>query len=204
MTSQAAEPRLVLASASASRRGLMTAAGLAFTARAAAIDEGAIKAGAQAEGISAEDTAVLLAELKAQRVAGSEPDALVIGSDQLLVCGKAWFNKPQDIAAARAQLLALRGQTHVLVTAVVCWRGGERIWHHVAKPRLVMRDFSEAFLDDYLAHEGEAVTTSVGAYRLEGMGMHLFDAITGEHAAILGLPMMALLGFLRQQRVLLR
>jgi len=204
VTSQAAEPRLVLASASASRRGLMTAAGLAFTARAAAIDEGAIKAGAQAEGISAEDTAVLLAELKAQRVAGSEPDALVIGSDQLLVCGKAWFNKPQDIAAARAQLLALRGQTHVLVTAVVCWRGGERIWHHVAKPRLVMRDFSEAFLDDYLAHEGEAVTTSVGAYRLEGMGMHLFDAITGEHAAILGLPMMALLGFLRQQRVLLR
>ena len=204
MTLQAADPRLVLASASASRRGLMTAAGLAFSARAAAIDEGAIKAGARAEGISAEDTAVLLAELKAQRVARSEPEALVIGSDQLLVCGEAWFDKPEDIAAARAQLLALRGQTHVLVTAVVCWRGGERIWHHVAKPRLVMRDFSEAFLDEYLTHEGEAVTTWVGAYRLEGMGMHLFDVISGEHAAILGLPMMALLGFLRQQRVLLR
>ena len=204
MTLQVADPRLVLASASASRRALMTAAGLTFTARAAAIDEGAIKAGAQAEGFSADDTAILLAELKAQRVARSEPDALVIGSDQLLVCAEAWFDKPEDVAGARAQLLALRGKAHVLVTAVVCWRGGERIWHHVAKPRLVMRDFSEEFLDDYLAQEGEAVTTSVGAYRLEGMGMHLFDAISGEHAAILGLPMMALLGFLRQQRVLLR
>jgi septum formation protein len=91
----------------------------------------------------------------------------------------------------------LRGRTHRLVTATVAWRGGERVWGDVTVPRLTMRAFSDAFLEDYLAAEGEAILASVGAYRLEGLGMHLFSRVEGEHGAILGLPMLPLLGFLR-------
>ena len=199
---QAATPRLVLASASATRRALLDSAGLRFEAQAAAVDEAAIKEAAQAEGIAPADAAIMLAEAKAERIARRDPDALVIGCDQLLVCEGRWFDKPADLAAARAQLLALRGRRHELVTAVVCHRQGGRIWQHVAVPRLVMRDFSDAFLDAYLAAEGERVTASVGAYRLEGPGVQLFASVQGEHAAILGLPLLPLLGFLRQHGVL--
>jgi septum formation protein len=204
MSFQAAAPRLILASASASRRALLEQAGLRFEAEAARIDEAEVKRAAQAEGTSPADTALLLADLKAERVARRAPEALVIGCDQLLVCGNTWFDKPADRAEARAHLLALRGRTHELVTAVICHRHGRRIWQHVARPCLTMRDFSEAFLDAYLEAEGEALTTTVGAYRLEGLGVHLFDAVQGEHAAILGLPLLPLLGFLRQHGVLWR
>nr|WP_246419305.1 Maf family protein [Neoroseomonas alkaliterrae] len=193
---------MVLASASATRRALLASAGLRFEAQAAAVDEAAIKEAAQAEGIVPADAAIMLAEAKAERIARRDPDALVIGCDQLLVCEGRWFDKPADLAAARAQLLALRGRRHELVTAVVCHRQGGRIWQHVAVPRLVMRDFSDAFLDAYLAAEGERVTASVGAYRLEGPGVQLFASVQGEHAAILGLPLLPLLGFLRQHGVL--
>ncbi len=201
---QRPDPPLVLASASAARRAVLAAAGLSFTAEAAAVDEAAIKESARAEGVPAEEAATMLAEAKARRVAGRARDgALVIGADQILVRGGAWFDKPADTAAARAQLLALRGETHELATALVCWRGGGRVWGHVATPRLTMRAFSDAFLDAYLAAEGEAVLSSVGAYRLEGLGAHLFAAVEGEHAAVLGLPLLPLLGFLRGHGVLL-
>ena len=204
MTSlQAEQPRLVLASASASRRALLEAAGLRFAVQPASLDESAVKQAARADGVPAHDTALLLADLKAQRVARRDPEALVIGCDQLLVCGDDWFDKPADIAEARAHLLALRGRTHELVTAVLCRRGDQRLWHHVARPRLTMRMFGEAFLDAYLAAEGTAVTGTVGAYRLEGLGVHLFDSVQGEHTAILGLPLLPLLGFLRQHGVLM-
>lgn len=203
MSLQSDVPPLVLASASASRRALLEHAGLNFSVRAAHIDEAEAKRAARASGASAQQTALLLAEMKADRVARHEPDALVIGSDQLLVCGDRWFDKPATIADARAHLLVLRGETHELVTAVACWRGGRRVWHHVARPRLTMRSFGDAFLDAYLAAEGAALTGTVGAYRLEGLGVHLFDAVQGEHAAILGLPLLPLLGFLRQHGVLL-
>ena len=196
-------PALILATASQARRAVLAAAGLRFTAEAAAVDEAAIKEGAQAEGIPPGEAAMLLAEAKAQRIARRQPEALVIGADQLLVCEGRWFDKPPDMAAARAQLLALRGRPHELMTAMVCWRGGQRVWQHLARPRLTMRGFSEAFLDAYLALEGEAVLGSVGAYRLEGPGVQLFDAVEGEHSAILGLPLLPLLGFLRQHGVLL-
>jgi len=199
---QASTPRLVLASASESRRGLLAAAGLCFTARAAAIDEAEVKRAAKSEGATAEDVAILLAAMKAERVARHEPGALVIGADQILVCEEHWFDKPATIEAARTQLRALRGKPHVLATAIVCQRDARRVWQHIARPRLTMRAMSDAFLDDYLAAEGDAVTSSVGAYRLEGLGIHLFDRIEGEHAAILGLPMLALLGFLRQHGIL--
>ncbi len=150
---------------------------------------------------------MVLAEAKARRVAARRrapgDDALVIGADQILVCDGAWFGKPADAAAARAQILALRGKTHELATALVCWRAGERVWGHVETPRLTMRAFSDAFLDAYLEAEGEAVLSSVGAYRLEGLGAHLFAAVRGEHAAVLGLPLLPLLGFLRGHGVLL-
>ena len=199
---QAEVPRLILASASGARRGLLSAAGLRFAAEAAAVDEAAIKEAAQAEGIPPADAALMLADAKAERIARRHPEALVIGCDQLLVCEGQWFDKPADVAAARAQLQHLRGRAHELVTAVVCHRHGRRVWQHVAVPRLVMRGFSDAFLDAYLAAEAEHVTQSVGAYRLEGPGIQLFERVQGDHAAILGLPLLPLLGFLRQHGVL--
>ena len=194
--------RLILASQSRFRAGLLAAAGVALETMAAHVDEAEVKEAARAEGASADETALLLASLKAERIARRHPEALVIGADQMLVCEGAWFDKPPDMAAARAQLLALRGRPHTLVTAVLCQRGGQRVWQHIAKPKLVMRDFSEAFLDQYLALEGEVLTTTVGAYRVEGPGLQLFDRIEGEHSEIVGLPMLALLGFLRQHGVL--
>jgi septum formation protein len=207
MMIQADDPVLVLASQSATRRALLERAGLRFEALPAAVDEAALKESAQAEGIPPEDAAIMLAEAKAERIARRVPDALVIGCDQLLVCqmedkSLRWFDKPADMAAARAQLLVLRGRTHRLVTATVAWRGGARIWQDITQPRLTMRNFSDDFLDAYLAEEGEAILGSVGAYRLEAMGMHLFSRVDGEHSAILGLPMLPLLGFLRQHGVL--
>lgn len=197
---QAEAPNLVLASQSAARAALLVAAGLRFEARPARVDEDAVKRSMHAEAASPEDAALALAGLKAARV--REPDALVIGADQLLVCEGDWFDKPADSAQARTQLTALRGRTHTLVTCVVCRRGGQEIWHHVARPKLRMRAFSDRFLDAYLEAEGDAVLGSVGAYRLEGLGMQLFDQVEGEYAAILGLPMLPLLGFLRQHGVL--
>lgn len=194
--------RLVLASGSATRAALLRAAGLDFTAQPAPVDEASLKEAARAEGIPPADAAILLAEAKAMRVARREPEALVIGADQLLVCEGAWFDKPEGLAGARAQLQALRGRTHTLFTAMVLWRHGQRVWQHVATPRLTMRDFSDSFLDRYLALEGEAVTHSVGAYRLEGPGIQLFREVEGEHSAILGLPLLPLLGFLRQHGAL--
>ena len=193
-------PPLVLASQSTARAALLTAAGLRFEARPARIDEPAVKQACRAEGADASGTALTLAGLKARRI--RDYDALVIGADQILVCGEAWFDKPADLDAARTQLVALRGQTNRLVTAVVCMRRGQEVWRHVAEPRLRMRGFSDAFLEDYLTAEGDAILACVGAYRLEGLGVHLFDDVQGEHSAILGLPLLPLLGFLRQHDVI--
>lgn len=202
MVLQPAGPPLILASGSASRRELLARAGLAFEVIPAPVDEAALKQAAQAEAIPPEDAAILLAEAKAERIARRRPDAVVIGSDQLLVCRmedgtERWFDKPADLAAARAQLLLLRGRTHRLVNGTVAWRDGQRIWQDVTAPRLTMRAFSDAFLDAYLAAEGEALLASVGGYRLEGLGIHLFSRVEGEHSAVLGLPMLPLLRFLR-------
>jgi len=194
-------PRLILASASPTRRALLEVAGVPVEIRPAAVDEESIKHAARAEDVAPEQTALLLADIKAKRI--REPDALIIGADQLLVCEGTWFDKPADLAAAEAQLRALRGRTHTLHTAVACVRDGTRIWQHVATPRLTMRDFSDAFLESYLRAEGEALLGSVGAYRIEGPGIQLFDAIEGEHSAILGLPLLPLLGFLRQHGALI-
>jgi septum formation protein len=199
---QNAAPRLILASASSSRRALLAAAGLRFETCPAAIDEASVKRTAHADGLGPEDAAMILADLKAARVAANAPDAIVIGADQILVCEGAWFDKPVDEAEARAHLRTLRGRSHTLATSVVCHLGGRQVWQHAEQPRLTMRTFSDEFLESYLAMEDTSVTTTVGAYRLEGAGIHLFSQIEGAHDAILGLPVLPLLHFLRNRGVL--
>ncbi len=197
---QAPSPPLILASASSARRALLAAAGLRFQAVATGIDEQAAKREARVLDASAADTALRLARLKARAV--ERAGALVIGCDQILVCDGAWFDKPASIEAARAHLRTLRGRPHVLATATVALRGGVEVWRYMAAPRLVMRRFTETFLEAYLAAEGQHVLGSVGAYRLEGLGQQLFESVEGDHSAILGLPMLPLLGFLRDSKVI--
>jgi nucleoside triphosphate pyrophosphatase len=193
---------LILASASPTRARLLEAAGLKPTIEPADIDETAVKATFQADGRDPGACAVALAEAKAQRIASRMPGALVLGADQLLVCDGAWFDKPKDRVAARTQLVALRGRRHVLPTAAVLVKNGATIWHTLAEPALTMRRFSDAFLDVYLAAAGDAALGSVGAYRIEGRGIQLMAEIVGDHFAILGLPLLPLLAFLRDSGAL--
>lgn len=192
---------VVLASASAARRDLLAGAGIAFTVDPALVDEAAVKAAMAAEGASAEDAAIALAHMKAQRISRRHAGVLVIGADQILDLEGTWFDKPADMNHARESLLALRGRAHNLATAACICRDGERIWHHVETPKLTMRDFSDGFLDNYLEDAGEGILSSVGAYRLEGNGVQLFARIEGSHFTILGLPLLALLDVLRANGV---
>ncbi len=198
---QSATPRLILASGSDARAGLLRAAHLVFEIQPRDVDEPAIKRQSVADGLSPARTAVRLAEHKAAAV--SDPDALVIGADQILTCDGHWFDKPADLASAQSTLRMLRGRFHTLHTAVVCRQHGQVVWRHVAEPRLRMRPVSDAFLNRYLTLEGDRLLSCVGAYRLEATGVHLFESAEGEHAAILGLPMLPLLAFLRRHDVLL-
>jgi septum formation protein len=190
---------LILASASPTRARLLATAGLVVSVEPAAVDEEAVKQTLRAEGHAAVDCALALAELKARGIAKSHSRALVIGADQILVCDGLWFDKPSNLDGAYAQLKALRGRTHRLVTAVCVVQNATRIWHIVSQPQLTMREFSDRFLDDYLAVEGAAVLDSAGAYRLEGRGVQLFERVEGDYFAILGLPLVELLGFLRNR-----
>ncbi|MFT5539450.1 MAG: septum formation protein [Alphaproteobacteria bacterium] len=194
-------PNVILASASIVRKRLLIAAGINIITTPAHVDEEAVKQAHKADGTSAVDTATALAEIKALRISSSVPGALVIGADQILVCGGEWFDKPQDMDHAKGHLCALRGQTHELATAAVVVRDGVRIWHHAETPRLTMRPFTDAFIDEYLTREGVDILSSVGAYRLEGLGAQLFSRIEGDFFSILGLPLLALLDFLRLHRV---
>ncbi len=187
---------LILASTSQSRRELLTNAGLTFEIKAPGVDEDEIKLSLAAQKADAVAIAATLAELKATRVSARFPEAFTIGGDSTLACEGRLFDKPPSIAAARDQLLALRGRTHDLVSSVVVARGGVRIWHHTERARLTMRPFSEVFLDAYLAQAGDSVTSSVGAYRLESVGANLFSKIEGDYFTILGLPLLPLLSFL--------
>ena len=195
---------IILASASAARAALLRAAGVEFGVVPAAINEGSLKRESRCAGASAIGCAAALAAAKAIVVSRRHPEALVIGADQLLVMGDVWFDKPADVAAARRQLEALRGRTHVLATAACVVRSGSLppLWQATSSPELTMRQFSDAFLDAYIAAEGEALLGSVGAYRLEGRGVQLFSRISGDNFAILGLPLLELLGFLRQRGAL--
>jgi septum formation protein len=194
--------RIILASSSAARASLLRAAGIAFAVEPAAIDEAAIKQEARRNGETALGAATVLAAEKACAVSRRHPDSLVIGADQLLASGTEWFDKPRDLGDAREQLLRLRGHTHILATAICAAEVGVPVWRATSVPELTMRGFSEEFLDAYLVAEGEALLGSVGAYRLEGSGAQLFSRISGDYFAILGLPLIELLGFLRDRGLL--
>lgn len=196
-------PALVLASRSPARARLLRAAGVPFTQQEAAIDEAAVRDGLRAEGVTAEDAAVVLAELKARRVSDQVgPEAVVLGSDSIVDVDGEWPEKPLDRAAARAQLLRLRGRRHRLVSAAVACRGSARIWHHVEAARVWMRPFSDGFLDAYLDQAGEGVLGSVGAYHIEGLGAQLMARVEGDFFTIQGLPLLPVLQMLRDQGVL--
>ena len=139
----------------------------------------------------------MLAREKARAVSKPMPGRLVLGADQTLALGERRFSKPADRAAARAQLMALRGQTHELHAAIAAVRDGAVVFEHRDVARLTMRAFSESFLNSYLEAAGDAVTASVGAYQLERLGIQLFERIEGDHDTILGLPLLPLLHYLR-------
>lgn len=193
---------IVLASGSATRAALLRDAGVPVTVDPPSVDETEVKAALKADGAAASDVAETLAELKAMRVSRRHPRALVIGADQMLQCGEIWFDKPPNADHARAQLVALRGKTHELISSAVGVRDGARLWHHTDRARLTMRPFSEEFLDTYLESCGADVVGSVGAYRLEGMGAQLFHKVEGDFFTVLGLPLLPLLDWLRAQGVL--
>jgi len=191
----AAEP-LVLASKSAARRAIIEAAGIPLEIVSADIDERAIEARAGPHGAS--DAAVMLAREKARTIAARLPGRLVLGADQTLALGERRFSKPGDRASAREQLEALRGRTHELHTAIALMRESAILFEHREVARLTMRAFSDSFLEAYLDAMGAAVTASVGGYQLERVGIQLFERIEGDHFVILGLPLVALLQYMRQ------
>lgn len=200
MTVWQGKQRLVLASHSRARQMLLANAGIDFEAIPADIDE---RAAQQSAGLSEPaDIAALLAREKAVAVSRQKPDRYVVGADQTLALGQRLFNKPSDRAQAEEQLRALAGRTHELNSAVAVARGGKIVFAHVAIARMSMRPVSEAEIEAYLTHAGEAVTSSVGAYQLEGLGVHLFERIEGDHFTILGLPLLPLFAFLRSEQLL--
>lgn len=196
------ELKLILASASAARAEMLKGAGLNFEVVPAVVDEVALREHLLADGAPLSEVAALLAEVKARAVSRNHPDALVIGADQILLFGHDIFEKPGDLQAARETLQALRGKTHELISAVALVHNGDCVWQGSDAARLTMRDFSRQFLEDYLAAEGDAVLSSVGAYRLEGPGAQLFDKVDGDYFTILGLPLLQLLAVLREAGIM--
>ncbi|NTS32712.1 Maf-like protein [Phyllobacterium sp. BT25] len=190
---------IILASKSPFRATLLKNAGISFTAQAANIDERAVEAPLYDTGATPEDVALVLAEAKALEVSERNPGALVIGSDQTLSLGDEVLHKPDDMDAARRQLLKLSGQTHHLNSAVVLARDGETLWRHVSVARMTVRDLDPGFIGRYLSRAGEIALQSVGAYQIEGEGVQLFEKIDGDYFTIVGLPLLPLLVELRRE-----
>ena len=196
---------LILASGSRFRRQMLEAAGLQFQVQTATVDETAERSMMTRDNPAIEpaEVAMRLAARKAREISGRNPEALVIGADQVLALDRKIYGKPADVRAARAQLLGLRGRTHTLPTAVVLVRGGAVLWEHLGIAELKMRMFSDEFLGAYLRAASGQLTETVGGYALEGLGSQLFERIEGDYFTIIGLPLIPLLAELRRQGVIM-
>lgn len=197
-------PAVVLASASAVRTRLLSAAGVLHDVVPANIDEAEVRDRLLAEDATHASIAEVLAELKAQHVAVDvAADRIVLGADQVLSCAGELFEKPVGLDGVRGHLKRLMGKEHTLHAAVCAVRGGEVIWHHNSSARLRMRTLSDGFIEHYVETAGASACQSVGAYEMEGMGPHLFSEIDGDFYDILGLPLLPVLEFLRNEDVVM-
>lgn len=196
--------RLVLASASPTRQALLRAAGVAFAVSPAHLDEVALLRDLKAMGSEAGSSAAALAQQKAILVSRDNPGLTVLGGDSLLALGPEVMGKSRDMAALRALLLNLSGRTHQLISSAALARDGHVFWHHTARAQMHVRHLSEAFVEAYLAGEGEALLGSVGGYRFEGIGAQLFESVEGDYFSILGLPLLPVLAALRAEGLLQR
>ena len=189
---------LILASSSKSRADLLLSAGLDFTIEPVAVDEESLRAAGLKEGVSTTDMASALAEAKASRVSMSHPGALVIGGDQILECEGKWLGKPKDQAQAKERLKFLSGRKHQLVTAGVVYKDSARIWHYCSRPEIEVSKLSDEAIDQYLDAIGDAAFETPGVYQIEKLGAQILSKIDGCPYAVLGLPLLELLGFLRE------
>lgn len=187
---------LILASGSEIRAALLRNARLTFEVQPARIDEEAIKTALLAEAAKPRDIADTLAEYKARRVANANPDALVLGCDQVMELKGKILSKPESTDEARTQLAHLSGQTHRLLSAAVVYEQGEPVWRHVGVVRLTMRPISQAYIDDYVSRNWDSIRHAVGGYKLEEEGVRLFSLIDGDYFHVLGLPLTELLSYL--------
>ena len=192
---------VTLASGSQIRRQILDGAGVIYDIETSHVDEAAIKASMLAEKAALHDIADALAEAKALKVSRNRT-GLIIGADQIMVMDGKLYDKPKDMAEARRRLLSMRGKAHYLMGAVVICEDGRPVWRHLSKTSLYVREFTESFLDEYLAAEGEGVLTTVGAYKFEGRGAQLFSKVEGDFFSILGLSLLPVLDYLRLRGVM--
>ena len=194
-------PRIVLASGSAIRRDILTAAGVTFEVMKPDVDEDEVKDQGRRDGLDLETISMQLAEAKCMDIA-AKTDAIVIGSDQIMEFKGRAYDKPESLAEARARLIETQGAAHTLINAIAVARRGRIIWRNLDRPTLVMRAMTEAEIDAYLAACEPDILHSVGAYQVEKLGARLFERIEGDHFAVLGLSLYPLLELLRREGAL--